>query len=420
VISGAGQPLDAQFRTKAEARLGLDFSSVRVHADSAASASAQQIGAAAYTVGNHIVFGQGRFPPATAAGMRLVNHELTHVAQQGVSVPAAGLVLGDERDPAEAEADEIAGDITGSSGLKTRPGEAGTIRRQALAPGQPPKPERRTQPPPDATVWDRFLSQGRMLRRMFGENRYGCWCGPGNVCSEVRDPIDACCKAHDEGYARVKVSSEPKGDEVDMWSADGYTRTMEIDRALVDCTQTAQAKDKRHGTAQLYVEGVSLIFGTRASIAQGISAIQAVGSVAKAAGSVATQIFVRPMLVARASVDPTNWDLSAMPERSRTDLAVVGIYLWSKLHPEDPNGFSARIAQPLSSYAIPRPLLESIAHGASAAASGATGFNIEFHAQDLEKLSPYVFVQTMHDWRALRYRVDPQATADAMLASPKQ
>ncbi len=413
VVSGAGQPLDARFRTQAETRLGFDFSSVRVHADSAAASSARQIGAAAYTVGNHIVFGRGRFPPVTAGGQRLVNHELTHVAQQGATMPTADLVLGAERDPAEAEADEVAAGLTGGPSLKARPPAVGAVRRQTLEADPEAGAGRATQPPPDSTAWERFKSQGPMLSRMFTENRYGCWCGPGNVCPEVRDPIDACCKAHDEGYARVGVSSTPKPGEVDMWSADGFIRTMEIDKALVGCTQTAQQKDKRLGAAQLYVTGVSLIFGTRVSIANAIQNWRVIASIPKAVGE---QLFLRPILIARASVDPANWDLSPMTGRSRTDLAVVGAYLWSQLHPDEPNDFVVRVAQPLSSYAIPRPLLESIAQGVSAAASGATGFNIEFHAEELASLSPVVFVQTLHDWRALRFRVDPKTSADAMLA----
>ncbi len=36
----------------------------------------------AYTVGNDVVFGAGRFAPGTNEGRRLIAHELTHVVQQ--------------------------------------------------------------------------------------------------------------------------------------------------------------------------------------------------------------------------------------------------------------------------------------------------------------------------------------------------
>jgi hypothetical protein len=59
-----------------------DFSRVRVHTDARAAQSAQAVGAAAYTVGNDIVFGAGRYAPETGSGQALLAHELTHVVQQ--------------------------------------------------------------------------------------------------------------------------------------------------------------------------------------------------------------------------------------------------------------------------------------------------------------------------------------------------
>lgn len=422
VISGEGQPLDEPFRTQAEARLGFDFSSVRIHANTEAADSAQEIGAVAYTAGNHIVFANGRFPPTTGAGMRLLNHELTHVAQQRAMTPAGELRLGPEHDAAEVQAEAFA--VGTSRSVAASPEPAGVVRRQTSAPERPAAEPLRTQPPPDATPWDRFWSQRRMLERMFQENRYGCWCGPGHVCREVRDPIDACCKAHDKGYDRQRVSSTPGPGEIDMWSAEGFVRTAGIDQALVDCTQAAQSKDLRLGTAELYVDGVELIFGTRVRIASAIQTARTIASIPSTLGKLGRtageQLFVRPVLVARATVDPANWDLGPLARQPRDDLAVVGAYLWSKLRPDDLNAFAAHITEPLSRHAIPRSLLESICRGASAAASQATGWTIELRPNDLLDLNPVVFVQTLHDWKALRYRTDPRTTADAQLAKTGQ
>ena len=44
-------------------RREFDFSHVRIHSDSTASESARAMNAHAYTVGSHIVFGQGKFEP---------------------------------------------------------------------------------------------------------------------------------------------------------------------------------------------------------------------------------------------------------------------------------------------------------------------------------------------------------------------
>ncbi|WP_257135822.1 eCIS core domain-containing protein, partial [Streptomyces sp. b94] len=49
VLRTSGRPLEESVRTDMESRLGADFSDVRVHDDSAAKASAAEVGARAYT-----------------------------------------------------------------------------------------------------------------------------------------------------------------------------------------------------------------------------------------------------------------------------------------------------------------------------------------------------------------------------------
>ncbi|WP_335932008.1 eCIS core domain-containing protein [Streptomyces sp. PTD5-9] len=88
VLRTSGRPLDAVTRTDMEARLGADFSDVRIHDDSAARASAAEVGARAYTSGHHVVIGDGGADDHTLA------HELTHVIQQR-SGPVAGVDNGD-------------------------------------------------------------------------------------------------------------------------------------------------------------------------------------------------------------------------------------------------------------------------------------------------------------------------------------
>jgi len=83
VLRGSGQPLTAPLKEEMQARLGADLSDVRVHADSAARASAAEVGARAYTSGNHVVVGDEGTDKHTLA------HELTHVIQQRQG-PVAG------------------------------------------------------------------------------------------------------------------------------------------------------------------------------------------------------------------------------------------------------------------------------------------------------------------------------------------
>ena len=61
---------------------GLDFGHIRVHDDSRAAASARQINALAYAAGPHLVFGPQIYQPSSAAGRRLIAHELAHTVQQ--------------------------------------------------------------------------------------------------------------------------------------------------------------------------------------------------------------------------------------------------------------------------------------------------------------------------------------------------
>jgi hypothetical protein len=81
---------------------GADFAAVRVHDD----VSAREVHADAYALGNHVVFAPGRYAPDTRPGMRLLVHELAHVAQQRQAVPAppAPDAVGPTDDPAEREA----------------------------------------------------------------------------------------------------------------------------------------------------------------------------------------------------------------------------------------------------------------------------------------------------------------------------
>ncbi len=81
VLRSPGQALDGQTRSFFEPRFGLDFSGVRVHTDSAAAGSAQDVSAMAYTVGQNVVFGSDRFAPRSPEGQKLLAHELAHVAQ---------------------------------------------------------------------------------------------------------------------------------------------------------------------------------------------------------------------------------------------------------------------------------------------------------------------------------------------------
>jgi hypothetical protein len=80
-----GKPLSPQLRERFESHMGADFSRVRVHTGDKAASAAASIRALAFTVGHDIVFAAGQLTPNTAAGSRLLAHELGHVVEQGAA-----------------------------------------------------------------------------------------------------------------------------------------------------------------------------------------------------------------------------------------------------------------------------------------------------------------------------------------------
>ena len=113
VVRSRGRPLDPATKTYLESRLGHWLGNVRIHTDAKAAASARAIDAAAYTVGEHIVFGEGRYHPDSLHGLRLLAHEATHVAQQprGTTPAAAPTRIAAAGQASEAEAHQAAGAV---------------------------------------------------------------------------------------------------------------------------------------------------------------------------------------------------------------------------------------------------------------------------------------------------------------------
>lgn len=139
VVSSKGAPLDPTVRRDMEAAVGHDFGDVEVHTDARAAESARSVQAHAYTVGNHVVFGEGRYQPETPEGRHTLAHELTHVVQQRQGpvdgTPAAGGVkISHPSDRFEQEAESNArrvtsGEVGGADAPPAAPARA--VQRQA-------------------------------------------------------------------------------------------------------------------------------------------------------------------------------------------------------------------------------------------------------------------------------------------------
>lgn len=145
VLRSAGQPLDAADHAFFRPRFGHDFSKVRVHTDGRAAESARSVNASAYTVGDHVVFGEGQYSPSTTTGGKLLAHELAHTVQQsrGGQPPLPESYGQLERD-ADRAADQIGhgGDgiaVTGASAPSLAREPAGGKGATGGASGGPPK-----------------------------------------------------------------------------------------------------------------------------------------------------------------------------------------------------------------------------------------------------------------------------------------
>jgi hypothetical protein len=90
-----------------EQRFGQDLVDVRTHIDAPASESATALGADAYTLGQDVVFGRGKFDPSSRTGRKLIAHELAHTIQQrgtGAQPPVSTAAREHEADRAASEA----------------------------------------------------------------------------------------------------------------------------------------------------------------------------------------------------------------------------------------------------------------------------------------------------------------------------
>lgn len=73
-----GRPIEGAARGALERGFGRSLSAMRVHDGPEAASLSRAFGARAFSVGSHLFFGEGRYRPETAAGRRLLSHEVAH------------------------------------------------------------------------------------------------------------------------------------------------------------------------------------------------------------------------------------------------------------------------------------------------------------------------------------------------------
>ena len=76
-----GHPMEPSLRVFFESQFNYDFGNVVFHRGEESSKITNVLGAKAFSVGRHIIFGSGEYNPTTLAGNKLIAHELAHVVQ---------------------------------------------------------------------------------------------------------------------------------------------------------------------------------------------------------------------------------------------------------------------------------------------------------------------------------------------------
>ncbi len=148
----SGERLPHQELSFFKARMGFDFSHVRIKADAGADTVARSINAKAYTRGAEIGFQKGEYQPGTMKGRSLLAHELTHVIQQGggSSASATGAAAPETHSAGDTQSRAPAGEISakGPGGAVQRaPQGLGTDEQFRIPglekPAEPEKPKKR-------------------------------------------------------------------------------------------------------------------------------------------------------------------------------------------------------------------------------------------------------------------------------------
>jgi uncharacterized protein DUF4157 len=104
---GGGASLDAGVQDRFADSLG-DLSDVRVHTDDNADRLNRSVSARAFATGSDVYFARGEYNPGTAAGDKLIAHELAHVVQQRGASAGGPLTVSNPGDALEREADAVA------------------------------------------------------------------------------------------------------------------------------------------------------------------------------------------------------------------------------------------------------------------------------------------------------------------------
>lgn len=401
VLATPGQALHSAARAFMEPRFGHSFADIRVHADAEAGESALTIGALAYASGTHVVFAPGQYAPGSVPGLQLLAHELAHTVQQ--SGPGAG--------PAPVIRRQ---NVTAGTGGTTddRANDPNFLLCLALCElGIPPSLWR--------TVVNEILSavsqeyrdrlgdlrgsqefesfraelavmstfnKLKLVIGFLGESRVGLLTIERPAAQAIRRALLARLAERGLESATLEVASQ-------------------ILRKVAIAIEVAVAAGCTTYCGAMTMINALLDFSSAA-----LTAVSSFINLASQLGAALGQAIARPILVAHASMDPANWNLSALPTRSRTHMGAIGLAFRLAFSPDS---FLVSMARPLSSYNIPQILAE-LAQDINATLQARGGFVqlVTFTAEFIGGLTPLQFVDILKDYRLLSFVQDPEMLAD--------
>jgi hypothetical protein len=410
-LDGCGQALSQPTREFFEHKMGNSFGAVRLHTDTAAQDAAASIHARAFTYGNHIVFNRNEYRPSSFAGMHLLAHELTHVAQQGASTLNRQIYRTGE--------DELTPQIVAED-----PDLLVCFLLCEL--GIPPAIWRDITSLFLQAVWDEYSdrysrAQASVNFRQFEQafrlysplkiiqliltfvvqGKIGLIPVRAAAASAARQALERRLLARGATTAGLAVAEQIARKiviAIEIAIAAGcalYCGSLAYARTLIMLTQVLVE------VLAAFVSGLEI-------------AGELIGAIA---GGIATELIVRPVFTALALMDVNNWRLSGMPDGTRADMLVVGLYLSSQITGDDFDALLTQLSRRIDTY--PDSLSDLVFMIMTTVVEERVQLDEEhlpFTPRQLLHESPVQFFNLLYEEGYLDFEQSPESVVDAMIA----
>jgi hypothetical protein len=399
-----GRALDAPMRNRFEAALGVDLGEVRLHRGSRADSAAEAVSARAFTVGSDIVVASDESLAGTG-GLRLLAHELAHVVQHRAGRGLHTLHRQPTSTAAPSRGDSRLADPSFLvclvlCYLGIPPGLWRTVVNQVL---QAVSEEYKTRYGEqrgsaefeswraELTLWSAFNIL-KFVLVFLGEGKIGPISLTNASALAIRQRLLEWLAVRGVETAAVEAASQ-------------IIRKVAI---FIELAWVAGCGAYCGATA---VANALLEFGQSA-----ISAISSFVSVLSQAGAAFGRAIARPILIARITMDPSNWDVSSLPTRSAADMNAIGLAFRLAFTPDS---FLTYMARTLSSFNIAN-ILEELAQDINSTLQRRGGFIavVTFTPEFIGGLTPIQLVNILRDYGLLRFIASPEQLADQQLNAP--